>query len=143
MTFLADVNVLIALIDPEHVDHERATDWFADRGQVRWATCPIVQNGVIRIVGGASYRAVPLGCEGVAATLAEWCNLVGHEFWPDEVSLLDSNLVDRSRLTSPSRTTDIYLLALAASRNGRLATLDRRLSPDAVRGGAKALHQID
>jgi hypothetical protein len=32
VTFLLDVNVIIALIDPTHVDHDAAHRWFADTG---------------------------------------------------------------------------------------------------------------
>ena len=49
--FLLDINVLIALIDPAHVQHDRAHRWFAGRGQKAWATCPLTENGVLRIVG--------------------------------------------------------------------------------------------
>ena len=51
MTFLLDVNVLIALIDPGHVAHDDAHEWFAATGQTAWAPCPMTENGVIRIVG--------------------------------------------------------------------------------------------
>jgi predicted nucleic acid-binding protein len=33
VTFLLDVNVLIALIDPGHVAHDDAHEWFAAMGQ--------------------------------------------------------------------------------------------------------------
>lgn len=55
MTFLLDVNVLIALIDPSHVGHDAAHHWFAEQGHADWATCPLTQNGVIRIVGNPRY----------------------------------------------------------------------------------------
>ena len=66
MTFLLDINVLIALIDPDHVDHQTAHRWFETNGSDGWATCPIVENGTIRILGSPSY---PLG--GVASSTAE------------------------------------------------------------------------
>jgi len=50
-TYLLDVNVLIALIDPAHVQHDAAHAWFASTGQHSWATCPLTENGVLRIVG--------------------------------------------------------------------------------------------
>ena len=142
MTFLLDVNVLIALLDPDHVDNARATDWFERAGQFSWATSPIVENGIIRIVGAANYASIPLDCAEVANTLAEWCQADGHQFWPDDLSLLSDGLIDRLQLISPKRITDTYLLALAVRRAGKLATLDRRLSPEAVNGGREALHVI-
>ncbi|MDO5611866.1 MAG: hypothetical protein Q4G14_01325 [Paracoccus sp. (in: a-proteobacteria)] len=47
MTFLLDVNVLDALIVPNHVAHDR----FANIGQQSRATCPMIETGVIRIPG--------------------------------------------------------------------------------------------
>lgn len=142
MTVLLDVNVLIALIDPDHVAHDRAHSWFAGGAATDWATCPIVQNGVIRIVGARSYTDPPLGCPAVAATVRSWCAKPGHQFWPDDLSIVTATHIDVSRLLTSRQITDTYLLALAAARGGRLATLDRRLSTAAVEDGAAALHVI-
>jgi uncharacterized protein len=142
VTFLIDVNLLIAILDPDHVHHDLALGWFNDTGCLNWATCPIVQNGVVRIVGSRAYASVPFGCAEVAKILAEWCAVPEHRFWPDAISLLDAPAIDRAGLTSPDRVTDVYLLALAAANGGQLATLDRRLSPTLVQGGAAALHLV-
>ena len=57
--YLLDINMLIALIDPAHVQHDRAHDWFAAQGREAWATCPLTENGVVRIVGHARYPNSP------------------------------------------------------------------------------------
>lgn len=101
-----------------------------------------MQNGIIRIVGASGYVSVPFGCGEVAAIVREWCHSPGHELWADDISISNTELVDATQLTSPGRLTDTYLLALAVSRGAKLATLDRRLSPAAVRGGAEALHIV-
>lgn len=142
MTVLLDVNVLIALIDPDHVSHDRVHHWF-ERGAVNdWATCPIVENGVIRIVGGPSYSNPSLSCAAVVEVVRSLCVQPGHHFWPDDLSLASSALVDTSKLLTSGQITDTYLLALAVARGGRLASLDRRLSTAAVSGGAAALEVI-
>jgi uncharacterized protein len=138
VTFLLDVNLLIALIDPDHVAHQLAQDWFGREGAADWATCPIVENDAIRIVGAANYADPPLGCPRVAEVLSRWASSGGHHFWPDAISLVTAKHVDASKVLSPGRVTDTYLLALAVYRGGMLATLDRRLSPAAVAGGAEA-----
>ena len=51
--------MLIALIDPAHVSHEAAHRWFERQGQADWATCPITENGVVRIVGDPKYPNSP------------------------------------------------------------------------------------
>ena len=142
MTILLDVNVLIALIDPDHIAHDRAHHWFAHVAAGDWATCPIVENGAIRIVGAPGYTSPALGCADVIESVRSLYARSGHHFWPDDVSLIASDLIDRSMLLSSSRITDTYLLALAVAHGGRLATLDRRLSPAAVKGGAAALEII-
>lgn len=142
MTFLFDLNLLIALIDPLHVHHPQAMTWFEREGRLTWATCPTVQNGVVRIVGSAAYSSLPYAPPEVAGILQQWCALPEHHFWPDEISILDEAIVESAKIASARRVTDSYLLALAVHRGGKLATFDRRLSPVGVKGGADALHLI-
>ena len=58
-TYLLDVNVLIALVDPAHVHHEPAHAWFSQQGSTSWATCPMTENGLLRIVGHPRYPNSP------------------------------------------------------------------------------------
>lgn len=140
--FLLDINVLIALIDPVHVQHNQAHAWFAAKGQKAWATCPLTENGVIRIVGHPRYPNSPGSPAAVAELLAEFRELPGHAFWPDDVSLLDRAQVNRARLLDSAHVTDSYLLALARAHHGQLATFDQRLVTDAVVMGRERLHLI-
>lgn len=142
MTFLLDVNVLIALIDPTHVGHGAAHAWFQREGSRSWATCPMTENGVIRIVGHPNYPNSPGSPAAVAVIVSRLRALPGHKFWPDDISLVDNTYVDASHVLTSGQVTDSYLLALAVARQGRLATLDRRLSTKAVRGGKAALHLL-
>ena len=140
--YLLDVNVLIALIDPAHVRHDDAHRWFAGKGKRAWAACPITENGVLRIVGNSRYPSSPGNPAAVAEILLVLRNVGSHEFWPDDISLLDRNATDASRLLNSAQVTDSYLLALAKAHGGQLATFDRQLVVDAVVGGSSALHQI-
>jgi len=140
--YLLDVNVLIALIDPTHVQHHRAHRWFGARGRRAWATCPLTENGVLRIVGNPRYPSSPGNPAAVAELMTVFLALGGHEFWPDDVSLLDPLRVDASRLLDSAQITDSYLLALAYAHGGELATLDRRVVANAVIGGTTAIHLI-
>lgn len=140
--FLLDVNVLIALIDPAHVQHDAAHDWFAAHGKRAWATCPLTENGVLRIVGHPRYPNSPGTPAEVAQLMKGLRALPGYVFWPDNISLLDTEMIDTERLLSSGQVTDSYLLALACAHKGQLATFDRRLVTDAVRGGAQGLHLI-
>ena len=140
--YLLDVNVLIALVDPAHVQHETAHEWFAKEGHRSWATCPLTENGLLRIVGHARYPNSPGTPAAVATSLVGMRALPGHRFWPDDISLMDAGRIDTGRLTHSSQVTDSYLLALAHAHGGRMATFDRKLVVDAVRGGAPSLHVI-
>lgn len=140
--FLLDVNVLIALIDPAHVQHDRAHDWFAAKGKKAWATCPLTENGVLRVVGHPRYPNSPGTPAAVAELMSILLALGGHEFWPDDVTLFDQQRIDSTRLLDSGQVTDTYLLALARARKGQLATFDRRLVADAVVDGSRALHLI-
>ena len=139
MSYLLDVNVLIALIDKDHIAHEVAHSWFASTGRNDWATCATTENGLLRIIGNPNYQSSPGSPARVLPALRELRSLPGHSFWAEDASLTDQSLVDGEKLLSASRVTDTYLLALAAAKGGQLATFDRRLVPDAVRGGAAAL----
>ncbi|MBL0038402.1 MAG: PIN domain-containing protein [Nitrosomonadales bacterium] len=140
--FLLDVNVLIALIDPAHVQHDAAHDWFAAHGKRAWATCPLTENGVLRIVGHPRYPNSPGTPAEVAQLMKGLRALPGYVFWPDNISLLDTEMIDTERLLSFGQVTDSYLLALACAHKGQLATFDRRLVTDAVCGGTQGLHLI-
>lgn len=137
---LLDVNAVIALIDPLHVHHDRAHRWFVDRGPDPWHTCPIVQNGVVRVVSHPKYpNAQPAPV--VLTSLASLAARDDHEFLADSVSLLDASVYTERLLTS-SQVTDTYLLHLAASAGARLATFDARLVTAAVPSGAEVLFPI-
>ncbi len=140
--FLLDVNVLIALIDPAHVQHDRAHKWFAAQGKRAWSSCPLTENGVVRILANPRYPNSVGTPAASAELLGTLCELNGHEFWPDDVTIFDSKRIDRSRLLESGQVTDTYLLALADAHHGKLATFDRRLVTSAVVNGAKALHII-
>ena len=139
MIHLLDVNVLIALIDPGHVAHDDAHAWFAATGSAAWATCPITENGVIRIVGNPRYPNSPGSPAVVAEIVAKLRQLPGHVFWPDDVGLVGSAEVDPTKILTSAQVTDTYLLALAKAHGGRLATFDRKLSTAAVKDGKSAL----
>lgn len=135
---LLDVNVLVALFDPDHVHHEAAHDWFADTGRAGWATCPRTEAGFVRVLSNAAYRGTVVRAADLADRLRRFCGSSGHVFWPDEVSLLDASLFDLSRVAGHRHVTDICLPGLAHKRRGCLATFDRNIPVTAVKGATAA-----
>lgn len=133
MRALLDVNVLLALFDPGHLFHQRARAWWHTNREHGWASCPLTENGYLRIVSQKSYpRAVRL--PDALRLLCNWAQPPLHEFWPDDVSLIDATRFDYGRLLGPKQITDVYLLALAVKNAGRLITCDRGISPLTVKG---------
>ncbi len=116
MTFLLDVNVLIALIDPAHVAHDDAHAWFAEVGWLAWATCPMTQNGVLRIPGNPRYPNSPGAPARIAGILESLRALPGHKFWSEDFSVVADARVDAGKILTSAQVTDTYLLALTRFR---------------------------
>ncbi len=136
MRSLLDVNVLIALLDADHTLHGRATEWFRTEGINGWATCPITQNGCVRIMSHPSYpNAIPIHL--LTERLAVAAATKHHEFWSDDVSILDPGTVDSARIHGSRQLTDVYLVALAVRHEGRFVTFDAGIPLGAVRGADK------
>ena len=135
MRALLDVNVVIALLDPDHAFHERAHAWWAAQAKFGWASCPIVENGVVRIMSNPGYtqgeRFTP---SDLISRLQTFATQTNHEFWPDDVSLRDGSLFAAERIHGSRQLTDLYLLALATQHAGRLATFDQAIPISAVCG---------
>lgn len=136
MRALLDINVLIAMLDTDHSLHERAREWFSRNVQSGWTSCPITQNGCVRIMSHPGYpNALPV--RPVLERLREATRSPHHEFWPDDVSLLEPRIADASRIHGPRQLTDLYLLALAVSRGGRFVTFDASVPLSAIKGAEK------
>lgn len=136
MRALLDVSVLLALFDPAHIHHRRAMAWWSGNRAEGWASCAMTQNGFLRIASQPSYSN-PFPLPKAIATLQAQIARSDHAFWPDSISLLDRSLIDHSRVLGHRQLTDIYLLALAVHRGGRLVTIDTSISPSAVKGARR------
>lgn len=139
-THLLDVNLLLALSDPMHIHHQSAHRWFAEKGQRAWATCPLTENGFIRIASHPNYPNRPGDVTAVRGILQQLCEAPGHHFWSEDISILQ--ILQSDTIITHVQITDIYLLGLAVHKRGKLATLGQRIPADAVRGGRKALELI-
>jgi toxin-antitoxin system PIN domain toxin len=128
---LLDVNVLVALFHPDHIYHDAAHAWFAANRNRGWATCPLTENGVLRVLANSATFGDHHSSASVRSRLDALCSSEEHVFWPDTVSFRDEHLFNLSGV-SHRQIADIYLLGLAVSNGGRLATFDRRISIEAV-----------
>jgi toxin-antitoxin system PIN domain toxin len=131
---LLDVDVLVALFDPDHVHHDEAHAWYADHEARGWATCPLTENGFLRTAAALARTRQPVAVDELVEGLRTFTSHPRHEFWQDEISLLDHDRFDTSVALGHQQLTDVYLLALAVRHRGVLATFDRRIPLAAVRG---------
>lgn len=131
MRALLDVNVLIALLDSDHLHHSRAIAWLDENIRSGWASCPLTENGCIRIMSQPGYPN-PLPVGAIAERLGAATTTGHHAFWPDSVSILDDGRIAWKAVLGSRQVTDVYLLALAVRQGGRLVTLDRAVPLQAV-----------
>jgi len=140
---LLDVNILIALGDEEHSKHGAAWNWFDSCASEGWATCPLTENGFLRIISHPAYPRCPGPPAKVLPLLRALRGSVGHAFWPDDISLADATLfsIPMAGLGS-KQLTDIYLLGLARRHGAKFSTFDGRIPTDCVQGGIDALEVV-
>jgi toxin-antitoxin system PIN domain toxin len=125
MVSLLDVNVVVALAWPNHIHHEAAHRWFRRNAASGWATSPLTQTGFVRVSSNRRVLSPARTPQEAVVLLRAMTSLPHHVFWTDEISIASSALVDASRLLGHHQVTDAHLLAVALSRQGRLATFDR------------------
>lgn len=139
---LLDVNVLVALFHPDHIHHEIAHDWFDGQRAHGWATCPITENGFVRLLTNPKVATAVNRPVEIAERLRVFRSSAHHQFWPDSVSLTDEKVFTRSFIRGHKQVTDIYLLGLAKVAGGALATFDRSIPIGAVKGATRAMLQV-
>jgi hypothetical protein len=140
---LLDVNVLVALFDPDHVHHQTAHHWFADHHDEPWATCAITEAGFMRVVGNPAYGSPVQSTADLIPLLQKFCANRRHRFWTETVSFRDNRLFRPPFIRGYRQLTDIYLLGLAKTMAGRLVTFDSTIPLNAVIGATtKHLHVI-
>ena len=140
MRALLDINVLIALHDRDHIHHERAALWLEANIEEGWASCPLTQNGCLRIMSQPGYSSPqPLGT--LMDMLKRSTSTAFHQLWSNDISLLDDSRFQHPHIHGPQQLTDIYLLGLAIRNHGRLVSFDQRIALNTVYG-AQAEHLV-
>lgn len=87
---LLDVNVLVALFDQGHIHHDPAHKWFARQRLDGWATCPLTENAVLRILSNPAYSGVNESTEAVRIRLSAFCASGEHNFWADNLTIREA-----------------------------------------------------
>ncbi|MGI8983354.1 MAG: TA system VapC family ribonuclease toxin [Acidimicrobiales bacterium] len=133
MRALLDINVLLALLDRDHLEHGRARSWLEAEVAHGWASCPITENGFVRVISQPRYPN-PITPAAAISLMRSATEQPQHQFWACDVSVLDPSALDQSRLHGPRQVTDAYLLALATKRGGRFVTFDQSVSLAVAKG---------
>lgn len=119
-----DVNVLVALAWPSHLHHRRVQGWFTKAKDAGFRTCPMTQTGFVRLSSNPSFTRNAVAPRAALTLLDQVTSMAEHEFWPDDLPV--SEAIGREQVIVGHRQImDAYLVALARSRGGVVATLDR------------------
>ena len=87
MRSLYDVNCLLALLDRHHAAHATVAGWFAANTEHGWASCPLTQNGCVRILSQPRYPH-PLSVVDAMDLLRAAVSSEYHQFIPDDARLV-------------------------------------------------------
>jgi toxin-antitoxin system PIN domain toxin len=122
-SYLPDVNVLIALSDPQHCSHAAAAGWHSQIGEGRFNLCPVTESGFVRLsaspkVGGKTISDSKMMLQAISI-LPNVFHLPVAPSWLELVSPF------ASRLHGYRQVTDALLLGLAIRNQAILVTLDR------------------
>lgn len=137
MRSLLDVNVLVSLFDERHVHNKLAHEWLSKNLKRGWASCPIKENGLLRILSNPNYsRFNRYSVEDISSRLEDFQQATNH--------VLDEDHFDCENVLGAKQLTDVYLLGLAAEHKGRFVSFDRTIAKKAVFKAKKStLHLID
>ena len=121
--YLADVNVLIALMDEDHIHHKRVAKWFDASDEDEFGVCAFTETGFLRVT--TNPKAGSHLIEEALDALASLNNHAGYRFWPMTEGW--ASLVEPfcERVFGHQQITDAYLLGLAVKEDGVLVTLDK------------------
>lgn len=133
MISLFDAHVLVALFDPSHVHHDLSHAWFGQNRALGWATCPVTENGFVRVVSNPVYPGRRSTVADALERLQMFTESGDHHFWADSTSLRRSSGVNANLLEGHEAVLSAYLLLLTVQYGGRLVTFDDGVPVDAIR----------
>ncbi len=138
MTYLLDVNVLVALAWPAHVHHRAAHVWWAGKSRARWATCAVTQLGFVRVSSNPAFSPDALSPTQALEALEASTSHASHEFLAELPEAAGLSPALRAALKGHQQVTDAYLLALSARHKARLVTFDAGIASLAKAAGLLA-----
>lgn len=125
--YLLDVNVLVALLWPNHMHHGAVIRWFGVDGKRQFATCPITELGFARLSCNPSAVGKAITLIKALETLAGVSRMPNHRFLGETAQLHPTLLPIAAHVVGHRQVSDAYLIALARLHGAKLATLDARI----------------
>lgn len=122
---LLDLNVLVALIDDEHVYHRIARRWFDARMSEEWGLCPLTEAGLVRLTTNPALGPMLRTFAETKVLLDEIAMWPGYRYWPITESWATLTAPFAARIFGYQQVTDAYLLGLAIKEDGVLVTFDK------------------
>jgi toxin-antitoxin system PIN domain toxin len=124
--YLLDVNILIAMTDPEHVHHELVVGWFERSGRYDWGVCVLTETGFVRVA--ANPRVGLRTVDQAIAMLSRLSEAPGYRYWPMADGWVKLTAPFSERIFGHQQVTDAMLLGLAIQENGVLVTIDKGIA---------------
>ena len=121
--YLADVNVLIALLEEDHVHHKLVAQWFEASNEDEFGVCVFTEAGFLRVT--TNPKAGSRSIEGALEALESLDNHAGYRFWPMTEGWASLVKPFLERVHGHQQITDACLLGLAVKEGGVLVTLDK------------------
>lgn len=123
--YLADINVLIALTDENHIHHEKVSNWYRATGRPGLGLCTLTESGFLRIA--TNPKAGKHSIEDAIRVLKNLQSHPGYRYWPMTEGWVALVEPFAARVFGHQQITDAYLLGLAVKEGGVLVTMDRAI----------------
>lgn len=123
MTYLLDVNALVALCFANHEFHDRVALWLRMRPAPTLATCSITELGFIRVLAQAPAYGLTVAQARTLLRRIKDAGVFRFTFLADDHDI--SHLP--SWVKAPKQITDGHLVELASANDSKLATLDAKI----------------
>jgi predicted nucleic acid-binding protein len=121
MTYVLDVNALVALGFIHHQFHDRIVAWLQSQQFPILATCSITELGFVRVLSQAAAYYLTVAQARTALLRLKKANVFTFIDDTHDISHLPA------WVKSPKQTTDGHLVELASASEAVLATLDEKI----------------
>ena len=124
MTYLLDANVVFALVWSLHEHHVRAHAWMDNLGEQRWATNPLIDLAVLRLLLNPKITQGVFSAKSAHAVVMGLQSHPRYEGWCLPGSLAEKLAPLVHKIRGHQQWNDAALLADTVDRKGVLVTFD-------------------